>query len=942
MGLTKQYLRYIPAGNFNIIASTDCNVVFLTLEGQEGRYVGVAACEDIIIWDMRLGERALVLPGDKYEVTQLASSPDKRFLAAGYSDGTVKVFNLKSGENVTSFSGHRGAITCLTYDEDGHRLASGAKDTDIIIWDVVAEAGLHRLTGHKGIVTQVRFLNKYNVLVSGSKDTFVKFWDLDTSHCFKTLVGHRSEVWGLTLVKEDKYLVTGCGDSELRVWSIVSKDSAAADSENVDKVVPDTEGFVTGEEGGDLDGISPLQCKKAGSVLRSGRGRVTSLTSDNTGQVIGCHGTDGLVELFHFCSDQDANNRFKKRQRKERKKAANLEEAVSNQQQQEMGLKDEVRRLASVKVTDSKVKSVDIVMGRGEELRVALTLNSNCVELYSLHVSMKEAESRCLRKISGQGHHSEVRSVAFSSDNLAIVSASAESIKMWNRPSLACLRTVQTDYVLTSCFVPGDRHVLVGLKSGHMLIVDIVSGDVLEDVPAHSSELWSICLMPDQRGCVSGGSDATVKFWQFELINDPNNTESKAKVLSVLHTRTLKLEENVLCVRISPNNRLIAVALLDSTVQIFFVDTLKFFISLYGHKLPVLCMDISSDSTLIATGSADRNVKIWGLDFGDCHRSLFAHDDSVTGLQFVPRTHQFFTCGKDGRVKQWDADSFDKIITLQAHHGEARSLAVSPNGQYVVSCGSDRVLRLFERSAEPLVLEDEAEEEREALDNEALVTGEETTVPGHIGLNLPSKKTVGSEKAAEQLLECLEICRDFRAKLDEYNEQVKAAESKKKKPPPPPQPPALMVAYQASTPEDFLIEILQRIRSSDLEEALLLLPFTSVCELLGQLPALLDRGHQTELVCRTMIFLFRVHHSPIVNNQALLPIVGKLQQLAINRVTQLRDMVGYNLHGLQFLQRELEAKEGIQLFRDATLEKKNKDRQKKKKERVAKRALMML
>jgi WD40 repeat protein len=66
-----------------------------------------------------------------------------------------------------------------------------------------------------------------------------------------------------------------------------------------------------------------------------------------------------------------------------------------------------------------------------------------------------------------------------------------------------------------------------------------------------------------------------VKFWQFELITDPNNKESKAKVLSVLHTRTLKLEENVLCVRVSANSRLMAVALLDSTVQIFFVDTLK-------------------------------------------------------------------------------------------------------------------------------------------------------------------------------------------------------------------------------------------------------------------------------------------------------------------------------------------------------------------------------
>ena len=53
----------------------------------------------------------------------------------------------------------------------------------------------------------------------------------------------------------------------------------------------------------------------------------------------------------------------------------------------------------------------------------------------------------------------------------------------------------------------------------------------------------------------------------------------------------------------------------------------QFFLSLYGHKLPVLCLDISSDSKLLVSGSADRNVKIWGLDFGDCHKSIFAHDD---------------------------------------------------------------------------------------------------------------------------------------------------------------------------------------------------------------------------------------------------------------------------------------------------------------------------
>ena len=67
------------------------------------------------------------------------------------------------------------------------------------------------------------------------------------------------------------------------------------------------------------------------------------------------------------------------------------------------------------------------------------------------------------------------------------------------------------------------------------------------------------------------------------------------------------------------------------------MPVLQFFLSLYGHKLPVLCMDISSDSTLIVTGSADRNVKLWGLDFGDCHKSIFAHDDRYVSIfQCVP------------------------------------------------------------------------------------------------------------------------------------------------------------------------------------------------------------------------------------------------------------------------------------------------------------------
>jgi U3 small nucleolar RNA-associated protein 12 len=135
------------------------------------------------------------------------------------------------------------------------------------------------------------------------------------------------------------------------------------------------------------------------------------------------------------------------------------------------------------------------------------------------------------------------------------------------------------------------------------------------------------------------------------------------------------MTDDILSVRYSPNGKLLAVALLDSTVKVFYQDTLKFFLSLYGHKvdhchypddnhiliidvcdlqLPVLSMDISYDSKLIVTSSADKNVKIWGLDFGDCHKSIYAHDESVMQVAFEKKSHYFWTVGKDKLLKYWD------------------------------------------------------------------------------------------------------------------------------------------------------------------------------------------------------------------------------------------------------------------------------------------------
>jgi U3 small nucleolar RNA-associated protein 12 len=391
-------------------------------------------------------------------------------------------------------------------------------------------------------------------------------------------------------------------------------------------------------------------------------------------------------------------------------------------------------------------------------------------------------------------------------------------------------------------------------------------------------------LLPNKKGIVTGSEDKLVKFWDFDLVLDEGQT---AKRLTCRHTRSLQLDEGILCVKVSPNGKFIAVSLLDSTVKIFFMDSLKFFLNLYGHKFPVLSLDISSDSTLIATGSSDKNIKIWGMDFGDCHKSIFAHEEPITCVKFLPNTHYLLTSGKEGLLKEWDADHFEKIITLRGHLSEIWSFAVSPNAKYVASVSHDRTIRLWEKTSEPLILDEEQEEEREAEYERNAYEGCETLVPGEMNqeTGFANKKTAFTVRGTELLLEAIDVhtseCESLRA-FKSLTQKAKQkpdvntsssgsgrerrggrAEGEAQQQHEHESPPAerechpLLLKFNTKCPDRFVLETIRSIKSSDLDEALLSLPFHYASKLIHILSAFLERNWEFELVNRCLTFLTR-------------------------------------------------------------------------------------
>lgn len=80
------------------------------------------------------------------------------------------------------------------------------------------------------------------------------------------------------------------------------------------------------------------------------------------------------------------------------------------------------------------------------------------------------AAASLLTRVSAPGHRSDVRALAFSADNIAVASASGESLKIWNRSSQRCVRTMSCGYGLALVFAPGDRHVVVATKTGKLQV----------------------------------------------------------------------------------------------------------------------------------------------------------------------------------------------------------------------------------------------------------------------------------------------------------------------------------------------------------------------------------------------------------------------------------------------------------------------------------------
>jgi WD40 repeat protein len=158
---------------------------------------------------------SLVRDGDIYS---LAYSPDGRLLAVGLEDGDVQLVNAATGKKVGSLSGPAGPVLSLAFSPDGELLAGGSSDRRAWLWSLPTPSVARVFAGDTAPVDAVAISPNARYLATGSDDHSGRIWDLDSGNEVRLLSGDTDWVDWVGFSPDGRDVLSTSEDATIRIW----------------------------------------------------------------------------------------------------------------------------------------------------------------------------------------------------------------------------------------------------------------------------------------------------------------------------------------------------------------------------------------------------------------------------------------------------------------------------------------------------------------------------------------------------------------------------------------------------------------------------------------------------------------------------------------------------------------------------------------------------
>ncbi len=568
------------------------------------------------------------LSGHAGSVGAVAIAGDSSWLAAGFYDGTLQIWDAVTWQlrvTFTGLTGQIGSVGAVAIAADGSWVAtSSGFDEKVRIWDAATGRLRRTLTGHTDRVSVIAIALDGSWLAAGSStDGMVRMWDVATGRHRVTLTGHSGSVSAVAIAPDGTWLATGDEKGTTRIWDVATgryRVTLTGHSGSVSAVAIAPDG-------------SWLATTGAGETriwdVATGRHRVT-LTGSVSSVAIAPDGswlaTTGAGEMRIWDAATWRHTRVSR--------------TGHTGRVHRVAIAPDGSWLATGGHGDATVQIWDTEAGQH---RVAVT-----------------------------GNTFSVSAVATAPDGtwLATGSYYDGTVHVWDAATGEARVTITTDntFSVRAVAIAPDGSWLATGGYGTVQIWDATSGQTRVTLTGHTGSVSSVAIAPDGSWLATGCSDGTVRIW--------DATSGQTRVTLTGHTGSVS------SVAIAPDGSWLATGSdNDETVRIWDTDTgqTRVALTVTRRNSWVSVVAIVPDGSWLATaGGEDRSVRIWDSATGQLRVNLTGHTDSVSAVAIASDGRWLASAdGEGGTVRIWDTSTW-RVVAMMRLNSTVRVCAWLP------------------------------------------------------------------------------------------------------------------------------------------------------------------------------------------------------------------------------------------------------------------------
>ncbi|XP_951981.1 G-beta protein, transducin-like, putative [Theileria annulata] len=151
----------------------------------------------------------------------------------------------------------------------------------------------------------------------------------------------------------------------------------------------------------------------------------------------------------------------------------------------------------------------------------------------------------------------------------------------------------------------------------------------------------------------------------------------------------------------------------DNNVVIYYYDTMRKHLMLYGHSLLVTSLDATSDVQMLATSSLDKTIKLWSIKYGNILKTI-TNTSLITQVKFINMTHYLIFVNANMVLKIYDCDRHLMITEINDFNLTINNIALTDYNQYLFLTSNNSSCIIKYKLSDDIIY---VEEETEKIEN---------------------------------------------------------------------------------------------------------------------------------------------------------------------------------------------------------------------------------